>query len=1359
MELYVFDHKMNELKTVLTENEVISAKETKEINKAGELDLCLPVKAYNFQDTDMVLVHTGYENKYHVYVVVSTSLQGDELNVKATEYAYRLMDADGIIHDQRPNDMSVRDVLQHVIIDNGHEGIVGWSVGYVSDDLPNFTGNFYRENRLSALSKLAKACNVEFDFVFTMTGNKIDKRLIEAYDEIGVDTGKRYEYGDNLLSITAETDASGVYTRAYGFGKGEETDSGGFGRRLDFADVEWKKSEGAPIDKPIGWDYLVDTRGNWQDYQLDNGTDPSTVFTFEDCGVENPDDPNSVKEAKEELLWLTWNALQEVNRPKVQFKANIGNAGELNLGDRVQIVRSDADIQYTTRVFKTVRDLITPALTTVELGDKVGTTTGEMVQNIQNQIKDTQESVTNIQNNISFIENNTGNTIYYGEEMPAGDKHKEGDTWFEQHELPGGGMQTTIHVWDGEKWVTTYDPAIFEEAKQAAEDALKKAEESVTKVEGLVSDFENDKVEINNKIDSLDKEVDDRLNGVATKDDVETVRTELNGAIQDKVSSSDFESTRTQLEDAIQDKVSNEEFESSKTQLNDAIQSTVKKVDNLSVGAVNMLQGTQTMFKMKSYKDGRDNILSRLADGYEMFDVGDATVDAEILPNDDIYIKMAEGVDYTQQIRIRTDGILNGVTFTAFADWEHHLIEGKIKKVAQDDYGSDYIAWCTITGFGKDVRVLDMKTINLDGGTYLEFKNPQVEMSSIPSAWGPSPDDFASDEEISQITQTVDGIQLSVKDLKKDTESQLNVLDEAIQATVKHLGTPYPNGRMDGVAGPEGDVLKYYEFSDTPHSVEFNEAKELQYTLFKFDNNQNRSDVYFETPIIEFNEASSDHGLIKLKVKCRNALASDTDAFLLVYGLDDAGNKPNMVYAAPGTSLLWSGVRINIPLSPDGFSEFETPLINIRADGEYTKLFCEIITYGTNGTYGEFAFQELSAESRTETPKIVRNHRVTYVNAGFWGDIKTRGNDVSLGYRNVHDSALNLGTNHTGKDKTSAFLTEYLDCSPNELTKLTFKSKFDYLQNIDINLPSANVYAHFYDGNKVELKNVENYAKYDVLDRWQDNKLTFSDLPAETKYVRFEWVLWGEKETRAIYNIDDVQYSNGETVSSQIAMTHDDLNLAVQGDNLINQINISPEGINIDGSKLHITADTYIDNAVIDSANIKEINGDKVNVVNVRAEHIVGKTSEFVQTAWNGINSSIEITGSHIDIHNGNDPERIYIDRDGIRFTDANYGDMTRGVIMRTDGWGIDFRLLSDSYVRWTITDGTDATFEVGRNHTKWRNQTYLRIFNGGEICFQQQQLSGFGGLPMFTNARSASSGIGFSNNVIVLKDGNWSWL
>ncbi|NCG67149.1 hypothetical protein GWJ21_04105 [Bacillus coagulans] len=107
---------------------------------------------------------------------------------------------------------------------------------------------------------------------------------------------------------------------------------------------------------------------------------------------------------------------------------------------------------------------------------------------------------------------------------------------------------------------------------------------------------------------------------------------------------------------------------------------------------------------------------------------------------------------------------------------------------------------------------------------------------------------------------------------------------------------------------------------------------------------------------------------------------------------------------------------------------------------------------------------------------------------------------------------------------------------------------------------------------------------------------------------------------------------------SQISQLSDDINLRVQKGDVINQINVSTEGILIDGKKVHITGQTTIDNAVIKDAMIDSISANKltagtidanvITVKNINASNIVTGTLDASKATVANIDASKITTGT-----------------------------------------------------------------------------------------------------------------------------------
>lgn len=108
--------------------------------------------------------------------------------------------------------------------------------------------------------------------------------------------------------------------------------------------------------------------------------------------------------------------------------------------------------------------------------------------------------------------------------------------------------------------------------------------------------------------------------------------------------------------------------------------------------------------------------------------------------------------------------------------------------------------------------------------------------------------------------------------------------------------------------------------------------------------------------------------------------------------------------------------------------------------------------------------------------------------------------------------------------------------------------------------------------------------------------------------------------------------------SSEVQITSDNINLKVSKDGVVNAVNISPEGISIYGNKLHITAATYIDNAVIKDAMIADLSASKLTAGTINAAHInvINLNANNITTGTiNGSNLSINLNTGNVEFQKG----------------------------------------------------------------------------------------------------------------------------
>ena len=126
--------------------------------------------------------------------------------------------------------------------------------------------------------------------------------------------------------------------------------------------------------------------------------------------------------------------------------------------------------------------------------------------------------------------------------------------------------------------------------------------------------------------------------------------------------------------------------------------------------------------------------------------------------------------------------------------------------------------------------------------------------------------------------------------------------------------------------------------------------------------------------------------------------------------------------------------------------------------------------------------------------------------------------------------------------------------------------------------------------------------------------------------------------TAATYVPDVTTGEDLQHAYSAINQTNDRINLRVEKAGVINAINISTEGIQIYGNKLHITATTYIDDAVIKNSMIENPSADKITAGTINAAHInvINLNANNITTGTiNGSNLSINLNTGNVEFQKG----------------------------------------------------------------------------------------------------------------------------
>ena len=473
MKYFLFDKAQKYVTRINTEY-LIEAHYTEEINTAGQLEFTLPATMRLPENVFYVCVtDPDDERSYLMFKIVTEKVTDEKVTYTCIENAYDELASYTYIKDKRPT--AIASAMLQMVLDGTR-----WSVGTCPEVSPKFS-SFYYISVLEAIQKIVNLWGFEVQFQVKIDGitNEIKQRNINLYTKLGKRTNKRFEYGSNLLSVTQANDGTGLYTALVGRGKGVQVSSGdtdtdpdGYGRRITFADVVWSTQSGNPLNKPKGQEYLEDPNATAA-YGFPDGHPRIGFVTFQDC-----EDPN-------ELIQLTYDKLQEVNHPQVQFSASIADVGSLDLGDTIAIVRHDIGIEYYTRVFKVVHDLLDSSNNTVELGDNIAGS-----NSITQQISNIQNNQSNVQNAIDTIvmSGSDGNKLFFGTDFPA--NGTDGDIFYKT--LENGGTEMYIYKDGGWQLVVsteeldTVQKKVDEQTSQIQQ-AVQDANAASAKADGLVA--------------------------------------------------------------------------------------------------------------------------------------------------------------------------------------------------------------------------------------------------------------------------------------------------------------------------------------------------------------------------------------------------------------------------------------------------------------------------------------------------------------------------------------------------------------------------------------------------------------------------------------------------------------------------------------------------------------------------------------------------------------------------------------------------------------------------------------------------------------------------------------------------------
>lgn len=175
-----------------------------------------------------------------------------------------------------------------------------WTAGTV--DQPGTVDKgltFYHTNSRESLKSILE-CGGELETEIAVSGGKVSSRKVGVRSHRGAKGGhRRFTYTKDLASVS-RTEHYGAITACYGYGKGIETDTGGYGRKLTFGEINNGKNyvEDATALKLYG---RPDGRGGhahvFGQYENSNCEDAATLLAETRAYLDSHKEPGMTYEA------------------------------------------------------------------------------------------------------------------------------------------------------------------------------------------------------------------------------------------------------------------------------------------------------------------------------------------------------------------------------------------------------------------------------------------------------------------------------------------------------------------------------------------------------------------------------------------------------------------------------------------------------------------------------------------------------------------------------------------------------------------------------------------------------------------------------------------------------------------------------------------------------------------------------------------------------------------------------------------------------------------------------------------------------------------------------------------------------
>lgn len=365
-----------------------------------------------------------------------------------------------------------------------------WEVGYIDAAI--------REHSLSkdvrfltvleGIYRIVNDFDCDVHFTYEISGNKITKRKVNLYANLGNQSGKRFEIDKDVTSIERLIDTTQIKTAVYPIKSASNDDKAVV---TTIADVVWSKAKGDPADKPKGQKWVGDPAAlaNWgRRDKSGNLLHRFKLYEFQE------------EVSPEEMLKMSWVSLGRYTKPTVTYSMTVADLYSLYgedyahekivLGDYCTVIDHYFAVPVTVseRVIEVERNLLNQTDTVVVLGESKADYTSDrtsMSEEANNALTAAKEADKNA--SIALESADGKNTNYYGSVEAS--NPKEGDLWFRPD--PDDLEEEQMLQYDGFQWIlrasTKELTLLAEEIEKAMAEAEQAKKDAQTAYENAVA--------------------------------------------------------------------------------------------------------------------------------------------------------------------------------------------------------------------------------------------------------------------------------------------------------------------------------------------------------------------------------------------------------------------------------------------------------------------------------------------------------------------------------------------------------------------------------------------------------------------------------------------------------------------------------------------------------------------------------------------------------------------------------------------------------------------------------------------------------------------------------------------------------